>query len=186
MRWKMADRKGDWQPPSMWTSGCLNWPPDPRAPGILNLCHYQQQQPEMFRPQSRTRLVSSICASLSISSRNLPLRYRALPSSSHPIKCRPTSTIASTNPNIQRVFPTSGFEVIDPAEEVEEETLPTYDVGKYYPVRLGEVLDGRYQVVAKLGYGVTSTVWLGRDLRYSSFHSSGYFQLRGPLLKVWP
>ncbi|OJI83058.1 hypothetical protein ASPTUDRAFT_57031 [Aspergillus tubingensis CBS 134.48] len=49
-------------------------------------------------------------------------------------------------------------------EEVEEETLPTYDVKKYYPVRLGEVLDGRYQVVAKLGYDVTSTVWLGRDL----------------------
>ncbi|PYH75264.1 CMGC protein kinase [Aspergillus vadensis CBS 113365] len=52
-------------------------------------------------------------------------------------------------------------------KEVEEETLPTYDVKTYYPVRLGEVLDGRYQVVAKLGYGVTSTVWLGRDLSNS-------------------
>ncbi|RDH36245.1 CMGC protein kinase [Aspergillus welwitschiae] len=49
-------------------------------------------------------------------------------------------------------------------EAIEEETLPTYNAEKYYPVRLGEVLDGRYQVVAKLGYGVTSTVWLGRDL----------------------
>ncbi|GLB17633.1 hypothetical protein AtubIFM61612_007513 [Aspergillus tubingensis] len=76
----------------------------------------------------------------------------------------PTSTIASTNPNIQRVFPTSGFEVIDPTEDIEEETLPTYNVKTYYPVRLEEILDGRYQVVAKLGYGVTSTVWLGRDL----------------------
>ncbi|OJZ91062.1 hypothetical protein ASPFODRAFT_78101 [Aspergillus luchuensis CBS 106.47] len=53
-----------------------------------------------------------------------------------------------------------GFEAIDPTEEVEEETLPTYDVKKYYPVRLGEILNGRYQVVAKLGYGVTSTYGL--------------------------
>ncbi|PWY82595.1 CMGC protein kinase [Aspergillus eucalypticola CBS 122712] len=49
-------------------------------------------------------------------------------------------------------------------EYIEEETLPTYNAEKYYPVRLGEILHGRYQVVAKLGYGVTSTVWLGRDL----------------------
>ncbi|PYH37520.1 CMGC protein kinase [Aspergillus neoniger CBS 115656] len=47
---------------------------------------------------------------------------------------------------------------------IEEETLPTYNAEKYYPVRLGDILHGRYQVVAKLGYGVTSTVWLGRDL----------------------
>lgn len=136
----------------------------------------------MFRLQSRTCLRSSIRANLFISSRNLLLRHRVLPSTSHRVACKSTSTIASTNPAIQRVFLTSEFEAIDPTEEVEEETLPTYDVEKYYPVRLGEVLDGRYQVVAKLGYGVTSTVWLGRDLRY--IQSSGYFQLRGPLLKV--
>ncbi|GLA40016.1 hypothetical protein AnigIFM63309_007621 [Aspergillus niger] len=93
-----------------------------------------------------------------------PRRSELLPSSSNPVKCRSSSTIASANTTIQRVFPTSGFETIDPAEAIEEETLPTYNAEKYYPVRLGEVLDGRYQVVAKLGYGVTSTVWLGRDL----------------------
>ncbi|AEO63734.1 uncharacterized protein THITE_2147851 [Thermothielavioides terrestris NRRL 8126] len=32
-------------------------------------------------------------------------------------------------------------------------------------MRIGEVTGEHYQVVAKLGYGVTSTVWLGRDLR---------------------
>ncbi|KAM4054498.1 kinase [Hirsutella rhossiliensis] len=32
-------------------------------------------------------------------------------------------------------------------------------------VRIGEVIRDRYQVVAKLGYGMTSTVWLSRDLR---------------------
>jgi hypothetical protein len=34
-------------------------------------------------------------------------------------------------------------------------------------MRIGEVIQGRYQVVAKLGYGTTSTVWLSRDLRYA-------------------
>lgn len=73
-----------------------------------------------------------------------------------------TSSSAQTVP---RVFPTSKFETLDPAEAIEEETLPTYNAERYYPVRLGEILHGRYQVVAKLGYGVTSTVWLGRDFR---------------------
>ncbi|OAA59540.1 protein kinase-like protein [Niveomyces insectorum RCEF 264] len=63
-----------------------------------------------------------------------------------------------------RAFQTTGFEVIDPAQKVEEERLPCYRSDEYYPVRMGEVLQSRYQVVAKLGYGVTSTVWLARDL----------------------
>ncbi|PWY83720.1 kinase-like protein [Aspergillus sclerotioniger CBS 115572] len=70
---------------------------------------------------------------------------------------------------VPRVFPTTGFEIIDPTEEIEEETLPTYRAEKYYPVRLGEVLDGQYQILAKLGYGVTSTVWLARDLSDSKY-----------------
>ncbi|PYH97141.1 kinase-like protein [Aspergillus ellipticus CBS 707.79] len=68
-----------------------------------------------------------------------------------------------------RSFPTSGFEVLDPSVPVEEETLPTYHAEKYYPVHIGEVLDNRYQVVAKIGFGVTSTVWLGRDLNESRY-----------------
>lgn len=65
-----------------------------------------------------------------------------------------------------RVFPTTDL-LIDPSIEIEEETLPTYRPEKYYPVQQGEVLNNRYQVLAKLGYGVTSTVWLGRDLQYA-------------------
>ncbi|KAK2793728.1 hypothetical protein FQN52_000680 [Onygenales sp. PD_12] len=63
-----------------------------------------------------------------------------------------------------RIFPDSGFDLIDPSLEIEEETLPTYRPEKYYPVVQGQVLNDRYQILAKLGYGVTSTVWLGRDL----------------------
>jgi serine/threonine-protein kinase SRPK3 len=64
------------------------------------------------------------------------------------------------------LFPTSGFEVIEPSLQVEEEKLPTYDRTNYYPMRIGDIVDGHYQVVAKLGYGGTSTVWLARDLKY--------------------
>ncbi|EXJ86262.1 hypothetical protein A1O1_06632 [Capronia coronata CBS 617.96] len=35
----------------------------------------------------------------------------------------------------------------------------------FYPVRLGDVFQSGYQVVAKLGFGTASTVWLCRDLR---------------------
>ncbi|KAM3529348.1 hypothetical protein MY4038_005465 [Beauveria bassiana] len=64
-----------------------------------------------------------------------------------------------------RQFPTTGFEVVDPAQKIEEERLPLYVRDEYYPMRIGEVVHEHYQVVAKLGYGTSSTVWLARDLR---------------------
>jgi len=64
-----------------------------------------------------------------------------------------------------REFPSSGLEVIDPSQMVEEEQLPFYNRNHYYPMRIGEVLKDRYQVLAKVGYGTSSTVWLCRDLR---------------------
>lgn len=66
-----------------------------------------------------------------------------------------------------REFPSNGFEVIDPSQKVEEERLPFYKCEDYYPMRMGEVVNDRYQVVAKLGYGTGSTAWLCRDLRYA-------------------
>lgn len=65
-----------------------------------------------------------------------------------------------------REFQSTGFEVIDPSQMVEEERLPFYNRNHYYPMRIGEVLKDRYQVLAKVGYGTSSTVWLCRDLRY--------------------
>ena len=35
----------------------------------------------------------------------------------------------------------------------------------YYPICLGEVLNGRYQIEHKLGHGRFSTVWMAHDLR---------------------
>ena len=67
-------------------------------------------------------------------------------------------------PNLARTFPTDGFEVIPEQDEIEEETVPDYKAERFYPVRLGEVFESRYQVVAKLGFGTASTIWLCRDL----------------------
>ncbi|KAK7910605.1 hypothetical protein PG985_013086 [Apiospora marii] len=63
--------------------------------------------------------------------------------------------ITFSNPNFTRIS-------LD--EKIEEELFPDYIASRYYPVRIGEVLRDRYQIVGKLGFGATSTVWLARDL----------------------
>lgn len=50
------------------------------------------------------------------------------------------------------------------SKPIEEETLSDYDAEHFYPVHIGDTLNARYSVLGKLGYGVTSTVWLCRDL----------------------
>ncbi|RSL89296.1 hypothetical protein CEP51_001312 [Fusarium floridanum] len=67
-------------------------------------------------------------------------------------------------PEDPRSFPVSGFSLIDHSQKVEEEELPDYVADRFYSVRLGEVFHGRYQTVAKLGFGSSSTIWLARDL----------------------
>lgn len=62
-------------------------------------------------------------------------------------------------------FPKSNFVRLNPEDRIEEETLPFYNPDRYYPVHIGQVFKSRYQVTAKLGYGVNSTVWLCRDLK---------------------
>lgn len=38
-------------------------------------------------------------------------------------------------------------------------------LGGYYPVKIGDLFNGRYHVVRKLGWGHFSTVWLCWDLQ---------------------
>lgn len=64
-----------------------------------------------------------------------------------------------------RTLPTSGYETIEADEQIEKEGLPGYRADRFYPVKLGEIFQDRYQVLAKLGYGSSSTIWLARDLR---------------------
>lgn len=56
------------------------------------------------------------------------------------------------------------MKIVPAAELVEEECTPHYNPRHFYPVRLYEVLNNRYQVTAKIGWGTSSTVWLARDL----------------------
>ncbi|KAK3934006.1 Serine/threonine-protein kinase [Diplogelasinospora grovesii] len=72
------------------------------------------------------------------------------------------------SPSPPRVFPNTGFTRIPSDMVVDEETFPDYQESRYYPVRIGEVFASRYQVVGKLGYGISSTVWLARDLNQHS------------------
>lgn len=53
---------------------------------------------------------------------------------------------------------------IEPSLLVEEENSPYYDPAYFYPVRIGEIMNGRYQIATKLGHGSRGTVWLARDL----------------------
>lgn len=52
----------------------------------------------------------------------------------------------------------------------DEQELPSdYKPGGYHPVRLGDMLHGRYHVVRKLGWGHFSTVWLCWDVTGKQF-----------------
>ncbi|EGP91784.1 unnamed protein product [Zymoseptoria tritici ST99CH_3D7] len=61
------------------------------------------------------------------------------------------------------LFPTKGVPFLPAESRIEEETIPGYVASRYYPVRIGEIFQDRYQIVGKLGYGISSTVWLARD-----------------------
>ncbi|KAJ5570433.1 uncharacterized protein N7459_009863 [Penicillium hispanicum] len=69
------------------------------------------------------------------------------------------------SPSKPRVFPSSGWENIDPLSPIEEESIPTYRAEKFFFVRIGEVFNKRYQVVGKLGYGSSATA---SDHRYTA------------------
>ncbi|PLN86365.1 kinase-like domain-containing protein [Aspergillus taichungensis] len=67
---------------------------------------------------------------------------------------RGITNLCSSEP---RVFPKSGWESIDPSYFIEEETIPTYRPEKFYPAHIGEIINHRYQIVGKLGYGSSAS-----------------------------
>lgn len=54
---------------------------------------------------------------------------------------------------------------LPPGILVDEEISPVYDSKYFYPAKPGEALAGHYQTLVKVGWGVSSTVWLARDLQ---------------------
>ncbi|GKZ26310.1 hypothetical protein AbraIFM66951_002258 [Aspergillus brasiliensis] len=57
--------------------------------------------------------------------------------------------------------------ILHQEEPVDEEICPGYDSMRFYPARPGEVLDNRYQILVKVGWGTSSTTWFARDMRGS-------------------
>jgi serine/threonine-protein kinase SRPK3 len=57
----------------------------------------------------------------------------------------------------------ANFETITASQKIEEE-IHNVSMKRYYPIRIGEVLNTKYQVVGKLGFGLGSTVCLANDL----------------------
>lgn len=76
---------------------------------------------------------------------NVPLMY-----SLAPFRVRPTRF--TTSPSLSSNIP------------VEEETIPDYDREDIYPANPGDLLYDRYEVIAKLGWGRSSIIWLARDM----------------------
>ncbi|KAK2032940.1 kinase domain-containing protein [Colletotrichum zoysiae] len=49
------------------------------------------------------------------------------------------------------------------------ERLEKYEPGGYHPIMIDDLLDGRYRIVDKLGFGGYSTIWLAQDQRLKRF-----------------
>lgn len=85
----------------------------------------------------------------------------------NPHRKLPTRWLAFGSNMTSKSFSTSGsnsnspFFVYTPLEGVER--LEKYRPGGYHPIAIGDILQTRYRVVHKLGYGTYSTTWLCRD-----------------------
>ncbi|XP_049727984.1 SRSF protein kinase 3 isoform X2 [Elephas maximus indicus] len=55
------------------------------------------------------------------------------------------------------------------SDDEEQEDPKDYCKGGYYPVKIGDLFNGRYHVVRKLGWGHFSTVWLCWDIQRKRF-----------------
>ncbi|ROW06352.1 hypothetical protein VPNG_07516 [Cytospora leucostoma] len=76
----------------------------------------------------------------------------------------PTGDSQSRARSPARDFQSSGFTAISESDKLEEENHAWYSIKNWYPVRIGEVFQVRYQVITKIGSGTASTSWLSRDL----------------------
>ncbi|RAH55947.1 kinase domain-containing protein [Aspergillus piperis CBS 112811] len=61
-------------------------------------------------------------------------------------------------------FHGTGLE-LPPEPKTEEEKVPGFKPSAYFPVKPGYIFNDRYEALTKLGWGVSSTVWLVRDLQ---------------------
>ena len=63
-------------------------------------------------------------------------------------------------------------------EDEEDEGTEGYRVGGYHPVKIGEVYNGKYTIIKKLGWGHFSTVWLAHDSTITGGDKREYVALK--------
>jgi hypothetical protein len=54
----------------------------------------------------------------------------------------------------------------DRVTPIREERLSSYKPGGFHPTHLGDVINGRYRIMRKLGYNLSTTTWLAQDNKY--------------------
>ncbi|KAK6209855.1 hypothetical protein QIS74_11439 [Colletotrichum tabaci] len=80
-------------------------------------------------------------------------------------------------------FNCTGFPLVSDSSPLEEEHLDEFKAGQYYPANIGDVYDEKYQVLGKLGFGSTSTVWLARNLQDHDYVALKIYTIDGGDLK---
>lgn len=142
-------------------------------------CHHRCSRFPLLR-QARILLIRRQCTHAALVPGMYPLKVSRIFSSSN------TYHIPSSTPDadseldavaeehaLEREPQAQPTKTIPPGVRLEEETLPTYDVMRFYPAaEVGKVLGDKYELVCKLGYGEHWTEWLAKDLdltRYVHF-----------------
>ncbi|PWY75347.1 kinase domain protein [Aspergillus sclerotioniger CBS 115572] len=74
--------------------------------------------------------------------------------------------------------PNPPIKLLPATEPLEEECTPHYSHQHFYPARLYQLLNNRYQITAKLGWGTSSTVWLARDLQQWRWRQPRYVAVK--------
>ncbi|XP_030630169.1 SRSF protein kinase 2 [Chanos chanos] len=72
-------------------------------------------------------------------------------------------------PPPEPVIPPEPEEEILGSDDEEQEDPADYCKGGYHPVKIGDLFNGRYHVIRKLGWGHFSTVWLCWDIQGKRF-----------------
>lgn len=67
---------------------------------------------------------------------------------------------------------------IKTAPTFEEEKCRNYDPKDFYPARIGDTLNSKYELVSKLGWGTGSTVWLARAMHWLPWQNEHHVALK--------
>lgn len=87
------------------------------------------------------------------------------------LRIRPTSSslssifIARTRWFRAPLLPYRPTHTMAHSQAIEEQSLPFSHRKRYYPVEIGQIFNNRYRIIAKIGFGAYSTVWLAYDKR---------------------